>query len=42
MAAEFEIGASPSGKAPVFGTGIRWFESIRPSHIAVQSLESKV
>ncbi len=24
------IGAWPSGKAPVFGVGIRWFESIRP------------
>src|SRR5206468_3949860 len=24
-------GASPSGKAPVFGTGIRRFESCRPS-----------
>ncbi len=23
--------ASPSGKAPVFGTGIRGFESLRPS-----------
>ena len=28
----FWIGASPSGKAPVFGIGIRWFESSRPSH----------
>ena len=27
-------GASPSGKAPVFGTGIRRFESCRPSHPA--------
>ena len=26
-------GASPSGKAPVFGTGIRRFESCRPSQI---------
>ena len=26
------VGASPSGKAPVFGTGIRRFESSRPSH----------
>ncbi len=26
------IGASPSGKAPVFGAGIRRFESCRPSH----------
>ena len=26
-------GAWPSGKAPVFGTGIRGFESLRPSHI---------
>ena len=25
------IGVSPSGKAPVFGTGIRWFESSHPS-----------
>ncbi len=25
-------GASPSGKAPVFGTGIPRFESWRPSH----------
>src|SRR6516164_2391377 len=25
------VGASPSGKAPVFGTGIRRFESSRPS-----------
>ena len=24
-------GAWPSGKAPVFGTGIRGFESLRPS-----------
>jgi hypothetical protein len=23
---------SPSGKAPVFGTGIRGFESLHPSH----------
>ena len=28
-------GASPSGKAPVFGTGIRWFESSRPSHFKI-------
>src|SRR5437764_4008275 len=27
-------GASPSGKAPVFGTGIRRFESCRPSQLA--------
>ena len=27
------IGASPSGKAPAFGAGIRRFESCRPSHI---------
>ena len=27
------VGASPSGKAPVFGTGIRRFESSRPSHV---------
>ena len=26
-------GGSPSGKAPVFGTGIRGFESLTPSHI---------
>ena len=26
------VGASPSGKAPVFGTGIPRFESWRPSH----------
>jgi hypothetical protein len=26
-------GAWPSGKAPVFGTGIRGFESLRPSQI---------
>jgi aromatic ring-cleaving dioxygenase len=26
-----DAGASPSGKAPVFGTGIRRFESCRPS-----------
>lgn len=25
------IGLSPSGKAPVFDTGIRWFESSQPS-----------
>src|SRR5205807_8585639 len=25
------VGASPSGKAPVFGSGIRRFESFRPS-----------
>jgi hypothetical protein len=29
--AEPPAGASPSGKAPVFGTGIRRFESCRPS-----------
>src|SRR5437899_6620294 len=27
----FHAGASPSGKAPVFGSGIRRFESFRPS-----------
>jgi len=27
----FDDRASPSGKAPVFGTGIRGFESLRPS-----------
>ena len=26
------IGVSPSGKAPVFDTGIPWFESRYPSH----------
>jgi hypothetical protein len=26
------IGASPSGKAPGFDLGIRWFESSRPCH----------
>jgi hypothetical protein len=26
------LGASASGKPPVFGTGIRRFESCRPSH----------
>ncbi len=26
------IGVSPSGKAPVFGTGIRGFESLYPIH----------
>ncbi len=26
------IGPSPSGKAPGFDPGIRWFESSRPSH----------
>src|SRR6476469_4302409 len=31
-------GASPSGKAPVFGTGIRRFESCRPS----QFLETQI
>jgi hypothetical protein len=30
------IGASPSGKAAVFGTAIRWFESSRPSHLFSQ------
>src|SRR5213075_853876 len=36
--------ASPSGKAPVFGTGIRRFESCRPSqsarHFAFEPAES--
>ena len=27
-------GEWPSGKAPVFGTGIRGFESLLPSHYA--------
>ncbi len=27
------FGASPSGKASVFGADIRGFESLRPSHI---------
>ena len=31
----FRIGASPSGKAAVFGTAIRWFESSRPSHLII-------
>src|SRR5438874_8038479 len=31
-------GASPSGKAPVFGTGIRRFESCRPSQHALDRL----
>ena len=26
-------GVWPSGKAPVFGTGIRGFESLHPSHV---------
>ena len=26
------IGASPSGKAPGFDPGMRWFESSRPCH----------
>ena len=30
-------GASPSGKAPVFGTGIRRFESCRPSHLCLRA-----
>src|SRR6266849_1597485 len=30
-----DAGASPSGKAPVFGSGIRRFESFRPSQISV-------
>src|SRR3954447_10190048 len=30
-------GASPSGKAPVFGTGIRRFESCRPSQFPLAS-----
>ncbi|URA06894.1 putative nucleotide pyrophosphohydrolase [Xanthomonas phage Langgrundblatt2] len=28
----FHIGPSPSGKAPDFDSGIRWFDSNRPSH----------
>jgi hypothetical protein len=28
---KIRIGASPSGKAPLFGSGIRRFESFRPS-----------
>ena len=31
MFAADDVGASPSGKAPVFGSGIRRFESFRPS-----------
>jgi hypothetical protein len=33
LSPRFWIGASPSGKAAVFGTAIRWFESSRPSHL---------
>jgi hypothetical protein len=33
-------GASPSGKAPVFGTGIPRFESWRPSQCLFQWLAS--
>ena len=33
-------GASPSGKAPVFGTGIRRFESCRPSQVSVLCQEA--
>src|SRR5947209_17294503 len=33
-------GASPSGKAPVFGTGIRRFESCRPSQPPTGSLSN--
>ncbi len=29
---KFDIGASPSGKAPGFDLGIRWFESSCPCH----------
>lgn len=32
------VGASPSGKAPVFGIGIPRFESWRPSHFFSSSL----
>ena len=32
------FGASPSGKAPAFGAGIRRFESYRPSHFLSLSL----
>ena len=28
----FNSGISPSGKAPDFDSGIRWFESSYPSH----------
>ena len=31
MQIQSKIGLSPSGKAPVFDTGIRWFESSQPS-----------
>ena len=34
-------GASPSGKAPVFGTGIRRFESCRPSQLHSKLLKNK-
>ena len=33
------IGPSPSGKAPGFDPGIRWFESSRPSHMIETSLD---
>src|SRR4029079_11293340 len=40
--ADAPAGASPSGKAPVFGTGIRRFESCRPSqsHVLDVSLDA--
>ena len=34
MVQYYGIGASPSGKASVFGADIRGFESLRPSHDA--------
>src|SRR5205807_4535348 len=33
------VGASPSGKAPVFGSGIRRFESFRPSQFLSDKLQ---
>ncbi len=36
------IGVSPSGKAPVFDTGIPWFESRYPSHLFRMGRSKKV
>ena len=33
---EMNIGASPSGKAPDFDSGIRWSESSRPSQTKIR------